>query len=162
MGVELIEVPVRNLGEMEVELEKLSQQSKRGLDGIILMPNTLNHSKDGWDAIRRFAGKLRLPIGGSSAYTVEQGVLYSTGNDMNTPANRKAAEEVGVTLDGVQQFMQARGIFRMIDTINSSGRRVADIVSNMLGFARIITARCWYSPSLVQGQYLSSVCRSME
>lgn len=58
------------------------------------------------------------------------------GNNMNTPANQKAAQEAGVTLEAIQQFMAARGIFRMIDTINSSGRRVADIVSNMLSFAR--------------------------
>ena len=58
------------------------------------------------------------------------------GNRFNTPANEKAAEEAGVSLEGIQQYMQIRGIFRMIDTINVSGRRVADIVSNMLSFAR--------------------------
>lgn len=52
------------------------------------------------------------------------------------PANRKAAEAAGTTMKAVEGFMTARGIPRMIDTINSSGKRVAAIVDNMLSFAR--------------------------
>lgn len=55
---------------------------------------------------------------------------------LDSPANQKTAAEVGVSLEDIRLFMEARGIFRMIETINSSGRRVAEIVSNMLSFAR--------------------------
>jgi PAS domain S-box-containing protein len=52
------------------------------------------------------------------------------------PANRKAAETAGTTMESIEQFMQARDIPRMITTINESGRRVATVVDNMLSFAR--------------------------
>jgi PAS domain S-box-containing protein len=52
------------------------------------------------------------------------------------PANRKAAQEAGTTMEAIESFMEARGIPRMIDTINVSGKRVAAVVDNMLSFAR--------------------------
>jgi len=39
-------------------------------------------------------------------------------------------------MDAIRAFMSARGIPRMLTAINESGRRVADIVENMLSFAR--------------------------
>jgi len=85
IGVELVEVPVSSLAEMETKFEKLAQQpvsDKDRLDGILLMPDTLNHSRDGWDAIRLFAQKIHIPIAGSFVYTAEQGALFCTGNEM--------------------------------------------------------------------------------
>lgn len=55
---------------------------------------------------------------------------------MDLLANKKAAEEAGISMDAIQQFMKARGILRMIETINESGKRVASIVNNVLSFAR--------------------------
>ncbi len=52
------------------------------------------------------------------------------------PANQKAAEAAGTTMESIEQFMDDRGIYRMLDTIIESGRRVASIVTNMLSFAR--------------------------
>lgn len=56
--------------------------------------------------------------------------------DSKLNANIRAAEQAGTSMEAIQAFMESRGIFRMIDTINQSGRRVADIVDNMLSFAR--------------------------
>jgi len=56
--------------------------------------------------------------------------------DSKINANIRAAEQAGTSMESIQAFMESRGIFRMIDTINQSGRRVADIVDNMLSFAR--------------------------
>ena len=61
--------------------------------------------------------------------------------NMDIPANRKAAEAAGTTMETIQNFMEARGILRMITTINESGSRVAAIVDNMLSFARKSDAR---------------------
>jgi signal transduction histidine kinase len=58
------------------------------------------------------------------------------GGDMNLPANLKAAEEAGTTMEAIKSFMEARSIPRMINAINESGRRVTAIVDNMLSFAR--------------------------
>ncbi|WP_321418641.1 ATP-binding protein [uncultured Desulfobacter sp.] len=56
--------------------------------------------------------------------------------DSKINANIRAAEQAGTSMEAVQTFMESRRIFRMISTINQSGRRVANIVDNMLSFAR--------------------------
>jgi len=56
--------------------------------------------------------------------------------DFKIPANIRAAEEIGITMDDINTFMEKRGILRMLMTINESGRRIAAIVNNMLSFAR--------------------------
>lgn len=54
----------------------------------------------------------------------------------NLAANQKAAQAAGTSIESIEQFMQTRGILRMLDTITESGQRVAQIVSNILSFAR--------------------------
>jgi len=54
----------------------------------------------------------------------------------NLPANIRAAEEIGISLEGIHRYMDVRGILRMVDDINQSGKRVAEVVENMLSFAR--------------------------
>lgn len=51
-------------------------------------------------------------------------------------ANEKAALELGTSMETIEAFMDARGIYRMLTAIKESGKRVAEIVSNMLSFAR--------------------------
>lgn len=51
-------------------------------------------------------------------------------------ANEKVALELGTSMETIEAFMDARGIPRMITAIRESGQRVAEIVSNMLSFAR--------------------------
>ncbi len=58
------------------------------------------------------------------------------GGDIDMPANLKAAEVSGTTMEAIQKFMDVREIQRMITTIRESGQRVAEIVDNMLSFAR--------------------------
>jgi signal transduction histidine kinase len=52
------------------------------------------------------------------------------------PANLKAAEEVGVSLDLVRAYLRKRGIFDFISNIRSAGMRASEIISNMLHFSR--------------------------
>jgi PAS domain S-box-containing protein len=58
------------------------------------------------------------------------------GSHLNIPANQRAAEAAGVTMEVIENYMEARGIPRMIASITESGRRVVAIVDNMLSFAR--------------------------
>jgi len=51
-------------------------------------------------------------------------------------ANQRAAEEVGTSMAVIHAFMEKRGILRMTAAIKESGLRVAEIVDNMLSFAR--------------------------
>lgn len=54
----------------------------------------------------------------------------------NIPANLRAAEAAGTTMASIEQFMEGRGIPRMIEAITESGERISKIVTNMLSFAR--------------------------
>lgn len=51
-------------------------------------------------------------------------------------SNRKAAERYGITMEAIGGFMMDRGILKMLDAIQQSGQRAAEIVTNMLSFAR--------------------------
>jgi putative ABC transport system substrate-binding protein len=83
LGITLVDVPVTTLEELETDLENRAKKADPGMDAMILMPDTLNHSNPGWKVIRSFAEKHKLPLGGSFYYTVEQGALYGTGNEMS-------------------------------------------------------------------------------
>lgn len=56
-----------------------------------------------------------------------------TGDD--SPMNRKNADEAGLKIDALKKYMEAREIPRITDSIIESGRRIAEVVSNMLSFA---------------------------
>ena len=89
-----------------------------------------------------------LSVGGLAAGIAHEinnplaGMLQTADNmanrltNMKLSANLRAAEKAGINMEALQSFMKIRGIPRMLDTINESGHRVADIVDNMLSFAR--------------------------
>ncbi len=56
------------------------------------------------------------------------------GKQIDLPANKKAAEEAGTTIDAIKSFMEARSIPRMLQTISDSGQRAAAIIDNMINF----------------------------
>lgn len=56
--------------------------------------------------------------------------------DAGMPANQKAAEKFGLDLVSLKKFMEERRIFSMAQAIRDSSMRIADIVKNMLSFAR--------------------------
>jgi PAS domain S-box-containing protein len=63
-------------------------------------------------------------------------VMHNRLTNADLPANRTAAEKTGITMEAIGAFMQERGITRMLETIRQSGSRAAEIVTNMLSFAR--------------------------
>ncbi|MBN2530855.1 MAG: cache domain-containing protein [Deltaproteobacteria bacterium] len=54
----------------------------------------------------------------------------------NSAKNRKVAHEAGVSFDDILGYSEKRGIPSLIKNVMSSARRAAQIVDNMLGFAR--------------------------
>lgn len=52
------------------------------------------------------------------------------------PANLKAAQEAGTTIEAIKTFMMLRDIPRFINSITESGQRAVEIVNNMLSFSR--------------------------
>ncbi len=51
--------------------------------------------------------------------------------------NREAAEETGVRLEAVNQYLQRREVPQLLDGIQQAGSRAAKIVSHMLSFSRM-------------------------
>jgi len=58
------------------------------------------------------------------------------GLNQNISSNIRAAEEVSLSLDIMHQYLELRDIPNMINNINLSGKRISDIVNNMLSFVR--------------------------
>ncbi|MCP5447373.1 MAG: PAS domain S-box protein [Chromatiaceae bacterium] len=63
-------------------------------------------------------------------------VMRNRLTDLSMPANLHAAEEVGISMESLFRFMEKRNILRMLEDISNSGKRVSEIVENMLSFAR--------------------------
>lgn len=55
-------------------------------------------------------------------------------NDL--PGNIQAAGELGLDLDLMAAYLEKRGVFRMIESLMTAGKRAAAIVANMLSFSR--------------------------
>jgi len=52
------------------------------------------------------------------------------------PASVKVAQTLGTDMETINAFLQARGVPEMLDNIHGSGLKAAEIVRNMLSFAR--------------------------
>ncbi|MBF0257722.1 MAG: response regulator [Desulfamplus sp.] len=52
------------------------------------------------------------------------------------PANHKAATESGITLESISQYMAKREIVRIMDSVQQSGNKAAQIVDDLLSFSR--------------------------
>lgn len=52
------------------------------------------------------------------------------------PVNIESAESIGLKWEKIRKYIEIRSIESMLDRIQSSGSRAADIVSNMLSFSR--------------------------
>ncbi|MBN2529582.1 MAG: AAA family ATPase [Deltaproteobacteria bacterium] len=60
--------------------------------------------------------------------------------DENLPGNRKAAEQVGTRMSDVVKYVQMRSIDKTLELISDSSAQAAQIVRNMLNFARKSTS----------------------
>jgi len=55
---------------------------------------------------------------------------------IDLPANITAANEMGLSLSVLKNYMEKRNIFKLIQSINDSGAKAVKIIENMLAFAR--------------------------
>jgi len=51
-------------------------------------------------------------------------------------ANQRVAQELGLDMDRIEAYATKRGLFTMMDSVITSGRRAAKVVENMLSFSR--------------------------
>ncbi len=63
-------------------------------------------------------------------------VLANRLTNPDIPANVKAAQSLGTTMETIHRFMEARNITHLVKAITDSGARISTIVDNMLSFAR--------------------------
>ena len=52
------------------------------------------------------------------------------------PINREVAEGLGLSMEGIIQYMEQREIPRVLESIREAGKRVSETVRNMLSFSR--------------------------
>jgi len=76
-GLTLVEDPVNNIEELRAALEKRTVSGDIGIDAILMMPEILTHTPDGFGAILKFAVKHKVPIGGTLVYTADRGAIFS-------------------------------------------------------------------------------------
>jgi PAS domain S-box-containing protein len=141
---------------------KNKRQTEKGIifEDIVIYPLMANGSEGAVIRIDDITEKVRLEemmiqskkmlsIGGLAAGMAHEinnplaGIMQSAkvmslrlGEEPNISANMRAAEDAGTNMEAIINFMEIRGIPRMLNAINESGKRLADIVNNMLSFAR--------------------------
>jgi putative ABC transport system substrate-binding protein len=128
--VTLVEVPATRVEDIARDLNARSLLADPGVDGLFIMPEWHSQSPQGWAAIKAFASRHRIPIGGSSSTQARDGAVFSYAPDylengeaaavlahkilQGTPAgsipvvtpecslrlNYKAARELGLTIPG--------------------------------------------------------------
>lgn len=65
------------------------------------------------------------------------GVLAARlGQSGDFKANISAAEESGTTIEAISKYMELREVPRMLSFIHESGKRISEIINNMLSFSR--------------------------
>ncbi len=71
--VTLVELPVTSVKELQADLQARNKSADVGMDAILLLPELLMQSPDGWAIISTFAKEHKLPLVGSSDKTIQTG-----------------------------------------------------------------------------------------
>ena len=90
-GIKLIEDSVSTFEELQSKLAERSKARNIGMDAILLMPDILNNSITGFELIKKFAGKYKIPVGGGMDFTADMGALFSF-----VPNNKEQGELAAV------------------------------------------------------------------
>jgi putative ABC transport system substrate-binding protein len=77
LGITLVEDHVISVEELQASLQKIGASDDIGIEAILLMPDLINHSPDGFAAIVNFANEHKLPIGGGANFTADRGAMFS-------------------------------------------------------------------------------------
>ena len=101
LGILLVEDPVNNVQELQAALQKRSASDDIGIDAILIMPDILNNSPDGYLPILKFSNEHKLPIGGGMNFTADLGAMYSFVPD-NVDQGELAATLADKIFKGIQ------------------------------------------------------------
>jgi putative tryptophan/tyrosine transport system substrate-binding protein len=76
-GITLLEEHITGVEDLKNKLDRRSAQGDIGIDAILIMPEFLNHTPEGFEAIINFTKKHKIPLGGGAPFTVDQGAIYT-------------------------------------------------------------------------------------
>jgi putative ABC transport system substrate-binding protein len=76
-GVTLVEVPVTSVADIQADLQARAELADIGMDAILIMPEVISQSPDGWAAISKFASEHKVPIAGSAGFEADAGAIFS-------------------------------------------------------------------------------------
>lgn len=79
------------------------------------------------------AHEINNPLGGL-LQTIS--VMKKRLSELDHPVNKKALEQIGLDKGKLNEYLNERKVLTMLSYISESGRRIADIVKNMLSFSR--------------------------
>jgi putative ABC transport system substrate-binding protein len=100
-GVTLVEVPVKNVAEIEADLAARSKSADTGVDAVLMMPG-ISHAPDSFAAITKFCVANKLPIAGGAPIAADNGDSVFTYLWDNLEAGGLAAALADKILNGVQ------------------------------------------------------------
>ncbi len=138
-------------GEMRYENVTVFPLIANGVEGVVIRVDDMTEQVRLQEMMMQ--SEKMLSVGGLAAGMAHEinnplaGMMQTADNmsnrltDVKLPSNLRAAQAADISMEAIRAFMQSRGIIRMLATINDSGRRVAEIVDNMLSFARKSDAR---------------------
>ena len=77
LGITLVEDPVNSIEEMKTALKRRAPLEDIGIDAVLIMPDIINNSPEGFGAILGFANEHRVPIAGGMDFTTDLGAMFS-------------------------------------------------------------------------------------
>jgi putative ABC transport system substrate-binding protein len=81
MGLTLVEDPINNLEELQAAIQKRAASDDIGIDAILIMPEILTQTSEGFREILKFANEHKVPIAGAMAHTADLGAVFSYSPD---------------------------------------------------------------------------------
>jgi putative ABC transport system substrate-binding protein len=91
LGITLIESRVKTAEEIKADLQARSASGDIGIDAILIMPDLISQSQEGFGAIVKFANAHRIPIGGGALFTADLGAAFSYSEDLSEIGTQAAS-----------------------------------------------------------------------
>jgi putative ABC transport system substrate-binding protein len=82
LGVTLVEVPAATLEELEADLAARAASADLGLDAIVTLNDGFNQGPVGFALLSGFTAEHKVPLGGGSLSTVQQGAVFGNSPDL--------------------------------------------------------------------------------
>ncbi len=79
--ITLVEAPVISVADLQAALQAQEKSGDMGVDAILMMPDLLTRSPEGFGAIIEFSKEHQVPVGGGSIVQVQEGSVFGMTTD---------------------------------------------------------------------------------